>query len=104
MALTISKIEDHALFGKRVVFAEIAYDSSYLDGGEALVPGDVGMTLFTRVFVENKSGYFFEYDYTNETLIIRFFDYDAGADGAAIGFTSTGNPSLTGVKAMFIGH
>ena len=46
MALTISNIINDGTKEKRIVYATIGFDSSYADGGEPLVPGDVGMSAF----------------------------------------------------------
>ena len=64
MGLTISKVDNSALANKRVVFAELAFDSSYPTGGEALTANTLGMLQIDRVFVEPKGGYTFEYDHS----------------------------------------
>ena len=68
MALTVSKI--FSVFGdKAVVQADIAFDSSYAYGGEALNSDQVlGLHAIESALFESKGGYTFEYDKTNEKL------------------------------------
>ena len=68
MALTISNQSFAALQNKRAVFCDLAFDSSYPTGGEALTPGNIGLTAIERVLFEPKSGYLFEYDHTNQKV------------------------------------
>lgn len=68
MALTLSNIEPFSMGSKMGVLADIAFDASYPTGGEGLTPGDVGLTKIDRAIIEPKSGYVFEYDYSNEKL------------------------------------
>lgn len=53
----------------------VAFDSSYPVGGEALALADLGFgggaDIDLDVRVDNKSGYTFEYDYTNHKLLAR---------------------------------
>lgn len=87
----------------RLVTGTIAFDSSYPTGGEAL---DLSGKLKTlkSVMLENKSGYVFEYDYANKLVKAYYYDYDAGADGAAIEVANTTDLSaVTGVRFTAIG-
>jgi len=68
MALTISNI-DYTVWGnKRAAIFDVAFDSSYAFGGEALTPETVGLSTAEQVLVNGKSGYNFEYDLTNEKI------------------------------------
>ena len=68
MSLTITNRE-YAVFGsKRVIFCDIAFDSSYPTGGESLTASDIGLSVVEAVFTLTKSGYIFDYDYANEKL------------------------------------
>ena len=68
MTLTISNL-DYADWGsKKAYIADVAFDSSYAIGGEALVAGDVGLETIQKLLIEPCQGYTFEYDYTNETI------------------------------------
>ena len=96
-----------------VVMGEFDFDSSYPTGGEALdlsalIPNLVG------VFIENKSGYYFEYDYTNKkilaynalaahnhvSLIVKESD-TAGDKTAFVGIKDGAGGAVSGVT---IGH
>lgn len=68
MALTISSIKNISLGNRRGVLCDIAFDASYPTGGEGLVAGDMRMRQIDMIMVSGKSGYVFEYDYTNEKL------------------------------------
>lgn len=68
MGLTISNKEFTVFGTKRVVFCDIAFDASYPTGGESLTPSDLGLSEAKFVSIAGKSGYIFEYDYTNEKL------------------------------------
>jgi len=68
MALSIN-IKDRSVFGnKRVVIAEVNFDSSYPTGGEPLTPSDLGLQSIDFLNATSKAGYIFEYDYTNQKL------------------------------------
>jgi len=68
MSLTITNREFSVFGTKRVVFCDIAFDSSYPTGGESLTPGDIGLSVATHVTIAGNSGYVFEYDYTNSKV------------------------------------
>lgn len=81
------------------------FDSSYPTGGEATT----GISdLFAEVLYVNlspKSGYTFEYDYTNNKILAYYADYDAVADGALIQVPNTTNLStVTGVRWVAFGY
>ena len=69
MALTITNIVRHNLGNKREHEATLAFDSSYPTGGESLVAADLGLHTIQSIAVDPKSGYVFEYDYTNSLLL-----------------------------------
>lgn len=68
MSLTVSNIEPAVFGNRRVVFADIDFDSSYPAGGEDLTLATMGLKSVDFVQIENNSGYIFEYDRTNEKL------------------------------------
>jgi len=68
MSLTITNKEFTVFGTKRVVFCDIAFDSSYPTGGEALTPDTLGLSVIGSAHVLPRSGYMFEYDYTNSKL------------------------------------
>lgn len=50
---------------------DVDYDSSYLTGGESLTAANFGLQRLDLVVATPKSGFLFEYDYTNATLLAR---------------------------------
>lgn len=52
----------------KLVTGEIDFDTSYTSGGEALDLTSFLPKKVKGVFIENKGGYVFEYDYTNYTV------------------------------------
>ena len=68
MALTVTILDTTVFGNKRVVFASVDFDSSYHAGGESLQASDVGLKAIDFLQATPKSGYLFEYDYTNQKL------------------------------------
>ena len=70
MALTFTFTGDHTSVEgpRRKMRGTLAFDSSYLAGGESLTPAAVGMRVIEQLQVEPTNGYYFEYDVTNELL------------------------------------
>lgn len=68
MSLTISNIEQSAIANKRLIFFDVAFDSSYPTGGEALAAATIGLQKINMLVATGKSGYLFEYDYDNAKL------------------------------------
>lgn len=68
LTVTIGGSEKTVFGNRRAVFADVAFDSSYPTGGEALTPETLGLRTIDFLVVENASGYTFEYDRTNEKL------------------------------------
>lgn len=55
---------------RRVLYANCDFDSSYPIGGESLTPASLGFRRFDRVIAQPRLGYGFEFDYTNNKLIV----------------------------------
>ncbi len=104
MALSID-IREQTIFGdKQVVIFDVDFDSSYPTGGESLPATDLGMSNIDILIPTPKSGYVFEYDYSNEKLKAYYADYDASSDGALIEVANTTNlSSVTDVRCIAIG-
>jgi len=104
MTLTHS-IQKRSTFGnKRVRTVDIAFDSSYPTGGESLTASDLGLSVVDLVIPSPKSGYVFEYDYTNSKIKAYYADYDATSDGALIEVANTTDLSgVTGVRLLAMG-
>lgn len=66
--------------------AENAFDASYPTGGEAVTPGDYGMTHRVESIIAfgAKGGYEFDFDRDNQKLKAMYYDYAAAGAGAAI--------------------
>ena len=66
--LTVA-IQKRSVFGnKRVRVVDVDFDTSYPTNGEALTGADLGLSVVDIVIPSPKSGYVFEYDYTNSKL------------------------------------
>ncbi len=68
MSVSISEVRRTVFGNRRVVVANVTFDSSYPTGGEALAPSALSMQNFDLVQAGQASGYAFEYDYTNQKL------------------------------------
>ena len=69
MALTVS-IKRNELFGaRRVVFADVTFDSSYPAGGEAGLEALLHMGGFDLLLAQSNKGLMFEYDHGNKKLL-----------------------------------
>lgn len=86
-------------FGNEVeAIIEATFDNSYPTGGEAYLATDfgfVGNPLVTILEV-NAGGKLVEHDRANKKFVIKHFDYDGEADGAAVEVGNTSDQS--GVK------
>lgn len=54
--------------GRRETFGTLAFDSSYLAGGEAWTAPNFGLYTVDRLMVSPTNGYYFEVDQTNKTI------------------------------------
>lgn len=107
MALTVTvNLKEH--WGrKRVVFATLAFDSSYPTGGESLTAANLGLQKIDQLFaVGGGAGYHFDYDLTNSKLLAYYSDLNAAGDGPDIQVPDTTDLStpLAAVRVMAIGH
>ena len=69
MPLTLSNLVRSKMMNKMVNFFDIAFDSSYAFGGEALTPSTMGLpTGVNELYINSQNGYNFQYDVTNEKL------------------------------------
>ena len=101
MALTISVVERTVFGNKRIVFADVDFDSSYPTGGESLQASDVGLKAIDFLQATPKSGYIFEYDYTNEKLKALYptKTQDAATTGANALTVDSGSTTVTSTAA-----
>ncbi len=68
MALTVSNLERSRWRDRRIAMFDVAFDSSYVRGGESLTPANMGLERVDRITIEPVSGYSFEYDHTNNKI------------------------------------
>ena len=96
MALTIGNLIVSNGGNKRRVTGTLDFDSSYPTGGEALTAANVALSVIDSIQVHPKSGYTFDYDYTN-ALVLAY---------RSAGFTPAGTvaaPVFTGAVPAFTG-
>lgn len=102
MALTVTIEKDG--FGvegaQQTVRGRIAFDSSYPANGESLTPAMIGLKTIDYLEVLPKSGFTFEYDYTNQKIKVQCPAVVVGAAGAATldDFPLTGVGATTAVS------
>lgn len=103
MALTISNIENTGLLSNRAVLFNLAFDSSYPTGGEALTPNNLGMEQIVMLIIQCQGGYSFEYDISNQK--VKAYWVDTTVDGApqAEVANTTDLSGVTGVQCLAIG-
>lgn len=70
MALTVAVTEPGVMGNKRTTRGTIAFDSSYPTGGESLTAANIGLNTIDEITFQDKSGYSFEYDYTNALVLV----------------------------------
>ena len=106
MAVTATIINGRAeSFGsRRVVIADLAFDSSYPTGGESVLPGLLGMQTIDFLLAEPAGGYSFEYHHTNQKLLARQGDNTNAAAAPSVEVPDTTDLSaVTGVRVIAIG-
>lgn len=86
----------------KIVTGNIAFDSSYPTGGEALDLSAKLPTKVAAVLFDGMGGYVPQYDYANKKVLM----YEAGADGAALDEVAdtTDLSALTTVRFVAIGY
>lgn len=106
MALTVALSGDwlESQGNKRAVVATIAFDASYPTGGESLTAANLGLGVIDHVTIGAKSGYVFEYDYTN-SKVIAYVEEAVAAGGALLEVADTTDlATLTGVRLRAVGR
>jgi hypothetical protein len=68
MALTYTNLELYGIGNRRVHQFDVAFDSSYPEGGETLDMGQVRLREINIIIISPTSGYLFEYDYTDDKI------------------------------------
>ena len=110
MPLTITPYADRSTAAKRfvmgdrrVVFADVTFDSSYPTGGEAIVPADFGLDtqidhVVTNPTLDGKNQV--AYDHANKKLLVLFEDQTSGKHAEA---ASESDQSETVVRVLVFG-
>lgn len=93
MPLTIAAQEHHSMGSLTGVTTRITFDSSYLTGGESLVPSDLGLGQILFVgLTQGQDGFTYEWDRSNQTIIAyNSAGFTPAGSNAAPTFTHTLN-------------
>lgn len=81
MALTVSVTRRNVSGNQNIVTGTVAFDSSYTTGGLALTAATLGLRVVDMIIIQPRSGFVFDYDYTNSKLL-------AFTQGATTGATA----------------
>lgn len=99
MSLTLTRILKTVVGDRYLIVNEVAFDSSYATGGEALLRSDLGFAATAdpefHVEVQCKGGRAFEYDYVNQKLLA----YDPGRASGEYSF-APGGGDVKGATAI----
>lgn len=102
MSLIISDLLHGHMGNFHSVAGAIAFDASYPTGGELLAPGDIGLGHIAFMWVPPKSGFVFEYDYTNQKLMAFTQGVAHGAAGSVTldDYPVTAGPGATASSSI----
>lgn len=97
MALAISSVKTFAEGNHKVKTFQLAWDSSYLSGGETLTAATLGLYTITDFKIDSTSGFVFKYDYTNS--VVKAYTvcntYTATVDPASMLTDTVANTDVT---------
>lgn len=89
----------------RVVRGTITFDNSYPTGGEAVTPGQFGLTFLTDLSVEAEDGYVFQWNRSTSAPKVLAYWVDTSVDGAPLAeVTATTDLSAAVVRYTAIGR
>jgi len=97
MAITVSGLKRYSLGSALMNTGQLAFDSSYLSGGEPLSARKLGLHQVKSMEISPVDGYVFSYDYTNAAVLVY----------RASGFTPAGTlstPTFTGSEMAMHTH
>jgi hypothetical protein len=111
MAVTITKVTGaNTVFGnKRIKIVDLAFSSTYPDGGESVDADDVGLKKIEQVqfsgaaiSTDRETANALSYDFTNSKIIFL----EGSTAGTALGEKTDSETHATGaaVRATFIGY
>jgi hypothetical protein len=87
-----------------MTIANIAFDSSYPTGGEALAANTLGMSRVDVVLAEPSAGFLFEYNHSTQALVAYQMNYPSASVGPAIEVANaTDLSTVSGVRVVAIG-
>lgn len=90
---------------RRAVLFTITPDSAWLEAGESLSKADLGLVVVDLILFEQKAGYTFEYDDTNNKVLAYYGNYSESSDGALVAVPDDANISGIGaVRGIAIGR
>lgn len=85
----------------------LAFDNSYVTNGEPVTPAQLGFEndALDVILIEPSGGYTFEYDHTNQKILVRYGDNNNAADGPLIEVpNATDLSALTDVRYVAFGE
>lgn len=104
MALTVTKVFQTTFGNKKVIVADVTFDSSYPSGGESLTASTLGLSKVQYVAEGvTDTGYVTRYDYTNSKLQAFDSDYSTSTDGP-LQETGATNLATSDVRLLIIGY
>lgn len=82
----------------------IAFDASYPTGGEPLTRAQLGLSQVDDVIIPPKGGFIFEYDYTNQKVLVYVEEAVAAGGPLLEVANATDLSTLTGVRVIAVGN
>lgn len=97
MALTVAVTRRVVAGHQNIVTGTIAFDSSYPTGGEAFTAANLGLRTIDLMLVSPRSGFAFDYDYTNSKVLAYTQGYAHGTGGSVTmdDYPITAGPGVT---------
>lgn len=105
-ALTVTTADRGVLGNHRWVRGTFTFSTSYATGGDTgLTAAALGMDIIDNMDISQQADYTLEYVYASGNVLAFYYDYDAGADGAAIQVAATTDLStpLATIRFMAFG-
>lgn len=102
MAATVTIRKRTKYLGMYAVIADVALDSSYPTGGEAVTASQFGLQALQFVLPSTAAGYMFEFDHTNGK--IKAVAPTSAAAGAGTEVANTTNLSAVTVRVLAMGY
>ena len=97
MAITTTVTNKAVVGRRREIDGTLTFDDSYPTGGEPFTASDIGLTTIDRLDIAPQDGYVFEWDATNEKVIVR----ESGTASAALD-EQDDTADLSGTTTTFV--